>query len=83
MTLVQIHPQPLAKSRNLKTETREELNEIDIGEWTNLTMDEIHDAPGWKEWNEFRSCACPPGGREDPRLQNFRHQVCDPRRAAR
>ncbi|HVT11675.1 MAG TPA: histidine phosphatase family protein [Fimbriimonadaceae bacterium] len=53
---------PLAKQKNLEIQVREELNEIHIGEWSNLTMDELRQIPGWKEWHELRSCNTPPGG---------------------
>ena len=54
--------EPLAKRLGLDIQIREELNEIDIGDWTNMTMEEIDGQPGWKRWNEFRSCTRPPNG---------------------
>lgn len=54
--------QPLAERLKLAPTIREELNEIDIGDWTNCTMDAIDEKPGWSDWNTFRSCARPPGG---------------------
>jgi probable phosphoglycerate mutase len=53
---------PLSKRLGLEIQTAEELNEIDIGEWTDLPMDEIGRQPGWRDWNAFRSCTLPPGG---------------------
>lgn len=53
---------PLAKARNLEVRTAEELNEIDIGEWSNSTFEEIDAKPGWSEWNSLRSCSRPPAG---------------------
>jgi probable phosphomutase (TIGR03848 family) len=53
---------PLERALQLQASVREELNEIDIGDWSNLTVQEIENQPGWKEWNELRSCVQPPGG---------------------
>jgi probable phosphoglycerate mutase len=53
---------PLAEALGLDVRIAEELNEIDIGDWTNLTMEEIGREPGWRDWNAFRSCTLPPGG---------------------
>ena len=40
----------------------EELQEIDCGEWTGKAFAELHADPRWKDWNEVRSVARPPGG---------------------
>lgn len=53
---------PLAKRLSLEVQVREELNEIHIGEWSNMTMDELSLIPGWQQWHELRSCNNPPGG---------------------
>jgi probable phosphomutase (TIGR03848 family) len=54
--------QPLAKHLGLDVEVREGLNEVDLGEWTNLTFDELHAKPDWQQWRDNRSNFCPPGG---------------------
>jgi broad specificity phosphatase PhoE len=38
------------------------LDEIDFGEWTGRTFQEIHDDPNWQRWNTARSVAQTPGG---------------------
>jgi broad specificity phosphatase PhoE len=38
------------------------LNEIDFGDWTGMTFEALHDAPGWAAFNTFRSTAPIPGG---------------------
>jgi probable phosphoglycerate mutase len=38
------------------------LQEIDCGEWTGKPFDELHSDPRWKDWNDARSAARPPGG---------------------
>jgi probable phosphoglycerate mutase len=53
---------PLARLLGLNVEIAEGLNEIDIGDWTDLTMEEIGRQPGWRDWNAFRSCTLPPNG---------------------
>src|ERR1041384_5214871 len=47
---------PLAKRLDLEIQVEEALNEIHIGEWSNLTMDELEKMPGWREWHDLRSC---------------------------
>jgi probable phosphomutase (TIGR03848 family) len=36
--------------------------EIDYGEWTGRTMEQLEDDPSWRHWNEARSAARIPGG---------------------
>jgi broad specificity phosphatase PhoE len=40
----------------------EELDEIDFGDWTGSSFDELADHPHWHCWNASRGSACPPGG---------------------
>jgi probable phosphomutase (TIGR03848 family) len=54
--------QPLASRLKLDIQIQQGLNEVDIGEWTNLTFDELRQAPGWEQWSDNRSNFCPPGG---------------------
>ena len=38
------------------------INEVDFGEWTGLTFDQLHHNPDWKQWFTTRSSAYAPGG---------------------
>jgi probable phosphoglycerate mutase len=40
----------------------EDLSELDFGDWTGLTFDEIRKDPRWLVWAAHRSVACIPGG---------------------
>jgi broad specificity phosphatase PhoE len=41
---------------------RDDLAELDFGEWTGLTFDEVRKDPRWPEWATHRSLSCIPGG---------------------
>jgi probable phosphomutase (TIGR03848 family) len=53
---------PIATQHNLETIIREDFLEIDTGEWTNYTFEEIADDPKFQLFNSFRSCTRIPGG---------------------
>jgi broad specificity phosphatase PhoE len=53
---------PLAAARNLEAQIREDLNEVDFGQWTGMTFDELSDVPEWREFNRNRLTAAVPGG---------------------
>jgi broad specificity phosphatase PhoE len=53
---------PLAKERGMPVVVREGLNEVDYGEWSGLSFDELRASPGWREFNAFRSGIRIPGG---------------------
>lgn len=63
---------PLARSRGLAVVTDDELAEIDFGQWTGLTFDQLerdhHDA--WRTWCEHKSAAGAPGGETFPAVQS-------------
>lgn len=40
----------------------DDLAELDFGEWTGLTFDEVRKDPRWTEWALHRSLSCIPGG---------------------
>lgn len=40
----------------------DDLAELDFGEWTGLTFDEVRKHPRWPEWATHRSLSCIPGG---------------------
>jgi broad specificity phosphatase PhoE len=53
---------PLAERRGLEIRVREELNEVDFGDWNNKSFDELAGCEWWRNWNDFRSGARIPGG---------------------
>jgi broad specificity phosphatase PhoE len=52
----------VAEPHGLKVETADGVDEVDFGEWTGLSFDELEGDPGWDEWNSQRSSARPPSG---------------------
>jgi probable phosphoglycerate mutase len=52
----------IADPAGLPVLTREDLNEIDVGEWTGRTFEEIKADPTHDHWNSARSLARCPGG---------------------
>jgi len=52
----------IAKRLELPVETNQELNELDFGEWTGQTFDEVRKHPRWPEWAAHRSISRIPGG---------------------
>lgn len=52
----------IADAHELKVEISESLDEIDFGDWTGRSFDELEGDPAWSEWNEARGTARPPGG---------------------
>jgi broad specificity phosphatase PhoE len=46
----------------LPVETRDDLNELDFGEWTGLTFDAVRSDPRWAPWAAHRSLSMIPGG---------------------
>lgn len=67
-----IYSSPLQRTREsaeivaarlgLPIEFRDEFIELDFGEWTGLSFDDIRADPRWHFWNTLRSTACIPGG---------------------
>ena len=53
---------PLARSRTLPIRQRDEFAEIDYGEWTGASIEDLRGDPRWRAWNEFRSGHRVPGG---------------------
>jgi broad specificity phosphatase PhoE len=53
---------PIADQLGLDIKIAAELNEIDFGEWTGLSLDELAQRPDWRRWNRSRSNSRPPGG---------------------
>jgi broad specificity phosphatase PhoE len=54
--------QIIGRRLDLPVTTRDELAELDFGEWTGLTFDEIRKDPRWQVWAAHRSVARIPGG---------------------
>lgn len=52
----------IADPAGLPVQTREDLNEIDVGEWTGRTFEELADDATYQNWNSSRSLARCPGG---------------------
>ena len=66
---VQETARPLAERLGLAIETSDALAEVDFGEWTGKTLDELRPQDSWKQWNAFRSGAAIPGGERMLELQ--------------
>lgn len=54
--------EPLARDHGLPLSVRDALTDIDFGEWTGHTMEELAGDPRWKAFNDDRRHACPPRG---------------------
>lgn len=53
---------PLAARRGLPVAVDQAFDEIDFGEWTGLTFEQLRQDEAWRLWVERKSIACPPGG---------------------
>jgi probable phosphoglycerate mutase len=60
----------LADRLGLPTGFREDVIELDFGEWTGLTPDAIRKDERWQVWNERRSIAMIPGGESWRQVQS-------------
>ncbi len=60
----------LSARLDLPINFREDVIELDFGEWTGLTFDEVRADPRWEFWRSCRSIASVPGGES-------MHQVYD------
>lgn len=54
--------EPLATARHLTPRPDDSLLEVDFGEWTGRTFEELDVTPAWREYNSDRLTACAPGG---------------------
>ncbi len=54
--------EPLAAALRQAVRLEPDLTEIDCGDWTGLSFDELRERPEWERWNRFRSTAAIPGG---------------------
>jgi broad specificity phosphatase PhoE len=53
---------PIAHRLGLEPETAEELIELDFGDWTGRTLDELESDTRWRRFNAFRSGVGIPNG---------------------
>jgi probable phosphoglycerate mutase len=53
---------PSARRLGLKVMASEALSEVDFGEWSGRTLDELNQLPEWRLYNTFRSSTRAPGG---------------------
>src|SRR3954454_18638413 len=80
-TIAGLYASPLQRTREsaeivserlgLPIEFRDDLIELDFGEWTGTTFDAIRDDPRWRPWSQHRSLSRIPGG-ETMRAVQFR-----------
>lgn len=54
--------EPIAKALHLQTVADENFLEIEFGEWTDCSFEELRNDPRFQRFNSFRSCASVPGG---------------------
>jgi broad specificity phosphatase PhoE len=62
--------EPLAEDKSLKVEIMAGLTEVDFGDWTGLTFDELDRLPGWHLFNARRSTAPVPNGESAREVQS-------------
>lgn len=60
----------LAERLGLPIALRDDIIELDFGEWTGATFDAIRADPRWRPWNEHRSLARIPGGESMREVQH-------------
>lgn len=53
---------PLASRRGVSARVDDAFTEIDYGDWSGLSFENLHEQPGWRRYNQFRSLAEIPGG---------------------
>jgi probable phosphoglycerate mutase len=52
----------IAERQSLAVHVRDDLSEVDFGEWTGKTFAELEGTPEWRRYNRYRSTAQIPGG---------------------
>lgn len=53
---------PIAEITGAELRVSQGLNEIEFGDWTGKSFDEIRGLPGWEDFNQARSCNRAPRG---------------------
>lgn len=54
--------EPIARTRRLEVQTLDALNELQFGQWTGRTFEELEPDAQWHQFNSFRSGTRIPGG---------------------
>lgn len=62
----------VARRLGLPVGLREDVIELDFGEWTGLTFDAVRQDPRWRAWSEARGIAVLPGGES---MREVQHRV--------
>jgi broad specificity phosphatase PhoE len=62
--------EPLARDRGLDVTAMDGLTEVDFGEWTGRTFDELAMLPEWRRFNTHRSTAVVPAGETAVQVQS-------------
>jgi broad specificity phosphatase PhoE len=62
--------QILSQRLGLPVGCRDDVIELDFGEWTGLTADQIRRDPAWQAWSTCRSIAAIPGGESWRQVQD-------------
>jgi broad specificity phosphatase PhoE len=52
----------IAYPQNLSFSINEAFNELDVGQWTGKSIEDLRSSPSWKQYNRLRSLYAPPGG---------------------
>jgi probable phosphoglycerate mutase len=81
-SIIQSSPQPralqsaqiLANRFDLAVEMVADVDEIDLGDWTARSFDELGGDPAWRDWNARRGSSRPPGGES---MQELRTRVVE------
>jgi probable phosphoglycerate mutase len=60
----------LSRRLDLPIGYREDVIELDFGEWTGLTFDQVRAHDGWEAWRSCRSIAAVPGGESMRHVQD-------------
>lgn len=53
---------PIAAAHGLDARARPDLIDVDFGDWTGKTLDQLSGDPEWEEFNRDRDHGCPPHG---------------------
>ena len=62
ITRAQETAQPLAAHFKLPVQICDDIQEINYGDWTGRTLEELRPIEQWQHWNSFRSGTCIPNG---------------------
>ena len=63
----------IGEEKKVVIEVKEELNEVDYGDWTGYTFEMLADEPRWGEYNSFKGYTRIPGGEM---LQEVSARMC-------